>query len=109
MRSMQIGHEAEENFRPYRHLAIRVLVRAFLDLTDPARSSTERESARVFLAGSGMLRHWCRVAALDPVSVVSHAEQLAENRVRFSPASLAALVAQGLRKVIPQEQRGPGR
>lgn len=68
----------DEAFRPYRHLAVRVLARAFLDLADPARSPSERESARVFLAGSGMLFHWCQVAALNPRCIVSRAEKLTE-------------------------------
>jgi hypothetical protein len=79
MRSTQRANTAElrdEQLRPYRGLAVRVLARAFQDLTNPVRSS-DRESARVFLAGSGMMLHWCRVAALDPFCVVNHAEKLA--------------------------------
>ena len=64
----------EESFRPYRHLAIRVLVRALRDMANGA--SADRESARIFLNGSGMLLHWCHVAALDPAWVVSRAERL---------------------------------
>jgi hypothetical protein len=56
-------------FRPYRHLAMRVLARAVLDLGDLTASTADRESAREFLSGSVMLRHWCRVAALDPACV----------------------------------------
>jgi hypothetical protein len=66
----------DETFRPYRHLAVRVLTRAFLDLTNPVESATERESARAFLAGSAMLFHWCRVAALDPWCIVNQAAKL---------------------------------
>lgn len=65
--------DACEALRPYRHLAVRVLARAFLDLTDPA-CATDRESARMFLAGSDLLGHWCRVAALDPGWIVRRAE-----------------------------------
>jgi hypothetical protein len=68
----------DETFRPYRDLAVRVLASAFRDLTKAARSS-DRESARVFLAGSGMMRYWCQVAALDPVGVATHAEMLTAN------------------------------
>lgn len=66
--------DAIEALRPYRHLAVRVLARAFLDLADPAGPAADRESARVFLTGSGLMRHWCRVAALDPAWVVRRAE-----------------------------------
>jgi hypothetical protein len=80
MRSMQlrISGPLEEGFQPYRQLAVRVLARAFQDLTSPVGSQTDRESARAFLAGSAMLVHWCRVAALDPGCIVDHAEKLAE-------------------------------
>lgn len=64
---------SEETFRPYRRLAMGVLALAFSDLTKPARSATDRESARVFLAGSRMLAHWCRVAALHPSWVADQA------------------------------------
>jgi hypothetical protein len=66
---------AENNFWPYRHLAIRVLVRALLDAMNPNGASADRESARVFLNGSGMLLHWCRVAAVDPTVIVRLAEK----------------------------------
>lgn len=65
--------ETVEAFRPYRHLAVRVLARAFLDLVDREHPAA-RESARAFLAGSGLLSHWCRVAAVDPGWVVRRAE-----------------------------------
>jgi hypothetical protein len=65
-----------EAFRPYRHLAVRVLARAFDDLANPDGSATDRESARAFLAGSGMLLHWCHVAALDPCCIVSRAQKV---------------------------------
>ena len=67
----------DERLRPYRHLAIRVLARAVRDVVEPAGSPTDRESARAFLAGSDMLQHWCRVAALDP-------DYVAENVERFT-------------------------
>jgi hypothetical protein len=73
--------QIDEGFRSYRHLAVRVLAQAFLDLEDPARSK-HRDSARVFLTGSAMMIHWCRVAALDPSYVVSHAEKLGAKRIR---------------------------
>lgn len=63
----------DEAFMPYRHLAIRVLACALRDVADPAGSQTDRESARLFFAGSPMLLHWCRVAALDPCLVAKHA------------------------------------
>ena len=78
MRSTQLPASApfDEDFLPYRQLAIRVLARALFDLTDGHGSPTDRESARAFLAGSGMLTHWCRVAAVDPSCVLKHAEKL---------------------------------
>ena len=68
----------DETFRPYRDLAVRVLARALQDLSNPVRSC-DRESARVFLAGSGMMLHWCRVASVDPFCVVNHAKKLTAN------------------------------
>jgi hypothetical protein len=76
----------EERFRPYRHLAMRVLARAVLDLVDLTASTADRESARAFLSGSVMLRHWCRVAALDPDCVREHME-------RFSAQASSAAAA----------------
>ena len=67
----------EESFRPYRQLAIRVLLRALRDVVGPNGASADRESARIFLNGSSMLLHWCHVAALDPTVVASLAEKLA--------------------------------
>ena len=66
----------DERLRPYRQLAIRVLARAVLDVTDPGGSANDRESARAFLAGSAMLDHWCHVAALDPDCLGARLEQL---------------------------------
>lgn len=68
---------AEETFRPYRHLAVRVLALALQDAVNPVGSAADRESARRFLRGSGMFVHWCRVAALDPGCVVRIADKLA--------------------------------
>ena len=70
------GVLAEEGFRAYRHLAVRVLALAFLDVANPDGVPADRESARAFLRGSRMLLHWCRVAALDPASVIKVADQL---------------------------------
>ena len=97
MRSTQHRADTEqlrdEGFRPYRDLAVRVLARAFQDLTSPVRSS-DRESARVFLAGSGMMQYWCRVASLDPFCVVNHAEKLtAKQKSRWPTAQACAVVA----------------
>lgn len=75
---------AEEHFCPYRHLAIRVLVRALLDAISPNGRSADRESARDFLNGSGMLLHWCRVAAIDPTVIVRMAEKLGGPRSQSS-------------------------
>ena len=57
-------------FLPYRQLAMRVLDRALRDVANPGGSMADRESARTFFAGSGLLFHWCRVAALDPHRVM---------------------------------------
>lgn len=66
----------EASTQAYRRLAIRVLARALLDANGPGGSASDRESARVFLAGSSMLFHWCRVASLDPSWVVERVERL---------------------------------
>ena len=55
-----------KRYRPYRRLAVGVLARALQDLSNPAGTATDRESARVFFTGSGMLSYWCLVASLDP-------------------------------------------
>ncbi len=80
MDSIIVGRDREDYddaFRPYRHLAMHVLARALRDLSNAAGSPTDRESARLFLAGSPMLFHWCRVAELDPRLVTRHAARLA--------------------------------
>lgn len=56
----------DKTFEPYRQLAVRVIARACMDAANPRGVETDRESARVFLAGSPMLVLWCRVAGLDP-------------------------------------------
>jgi len=81
-------HVSDEAFEPYRLLAVRVLARACMDLTNPSGSGVDRESARVFLAGSGMLLHWCRVAGLDPSRLLaSPPGALAGRRLRSEPPS----------------------
>lgn len=51
---------------PYRSLALRVISVAVHDLVAPAHSPSDRDSARAFLSGSGMLTHWCGLAGIDP-------------------------------------------
>jgi hypothetical protein len=89
------SHACDEGFRPYRQLAVRVLARALLDLSNPDGSATDRESARVFLSGSGMLFHWCRVAALDPWRLVNHAESLTASQGPTQCATLQTLPLRG--------------
>src|SRR5215207_8727196 len=69
---------------PYRHLAVRILDRAFRDLASPAGSLEGPESARAFLAGTSMLYHWCEVADLNPEWVVARAKKLMANSDRFA-------------------------
>lgn len=66
----------DEGYRPYRRLAVGVLARALQDLSNPAGTATDRESARVFFTGSGMLSYWCRVASLDPQWVAGRVQKL---------------------------------
>ena len=61
---------------PCRHLAVRVIELAFRDLASSAGLRRHQESARVFLAGSSMLDHWCAVADLDPAWMIARANQL---------------------------------
>jgi hypothetical protein len=61
---------------PCRHLAARIIQQAFRDLASPAGSPCDQESARVFLSGSSMLKHWCAVADLDPAWMVARAATL---------------------------------
>jgi len=65
---------------PWRHLALRVIAQAVHDLDAPGSSAADHESARAFLEGSWMLRHWCRVADLDPAWAVDRARHLIESR-----------------------------
>jgi hypothetical protein len=60
----------------YRHLATRVIFQAFRDVGNPNESSETRTSARVFLAGSGMLYYWCELAQINPREVVARARAL---------------------------------
>lgn len=76
-----VGHlgwsdDASETAITYRRLAVRVIERAFRDITAPTCPPSDRESAREFLAGSHMLFHWCSVAALDPRRVMARAATL---------------------------------
>ena len=98
--ALRIGHRrrgtalsgsvaCDERLLPYRHLAMRVLARAVLDVMDPAGSATDRESARAFLAGSTMLQHWCHVAALDPDCIAENLERLTAGSARM-PQRLTA-------------------
>jgi hypothetical protein len=64
------------NAGPCRHLAVRVIELAFRDLASSAGLRSDQESARVFLAGSSMLHHWCAVADLDPAQMIARANRL---------------------------------
>lgn len=66
----------DEAYLPYRRLAVSVLARALQDLSNPAGTATDRESARAFFTGSSMLSHWCRVASLDPKWVAGRVQKL---------------------------------
>ena len=70
------GLASDEALRPYRQIAVRVLALALRDVANPGGSEADRESARAFLSGSGMLLHWCRVAAVNPNGVVTLAQKL---------------------------------
>lgn len=61
---------------PCRHLAVRVIELAFRDLASSEGLRRHQESARVFLAGSSMLDHWCAVADLDPAWMIARANRL---------------------------------
>jgi hypothetical protein len=71
---------AQELLSSYRHLALTVIERAFRDVMMGACSPAERQSAREFLGGSPILRHWCRVAGLDPRRVITLASHLESDR-----------------------------
>jgi hypothetical protein len=59
---------------PYRCLALTVIKRALCDAL--MGSQAERDSAREFLVGTPIMRHWCRVAGLDPPRVIMLASHL---------------------------------
>ena len=71
---------AESSFWPYRHLAIRVLVRALLDVRNQDGAAADLESARTFLNGSGMLLLWCQVAGVNPTVILKLAEEFGGDR-----------------------------
>jgi hypothetical protein len=81
-RSARHGHSGvgvngyDEAFRPYRQLAIRVLISALRDAASASGSAADRNSARAFLSDSYMFVHWCQVAALDPRSLALRAGKL---------------------------------
>jgi hypothetical protein len=83
--------DCEEGFRPYRLLAINVLARAVRDLAATA-SAADRESAKSFFADSGMLFHWCRVAALDPRWIAARAAHVEHGDVTLDVVALAAVL-----------------
>jgi hypothetical protein len=68
--------ELTDALTTYRHLALTVIERAFRDLPAGACSPADRESARKFLVGSPIMRHWCRIAGLDPRRVIAQARAL---------------------------------
>jgi hypothetical protein len=69
----------DEAFRPYRQLAIRVLISALRDAASASGSAADRNSARAFLSDSHMFVHWCQVAALDPRSIAQRVGKLLGN------------------------------
>ena len=77
---------ADPESGPCRHLAVRVIELAFRDLASSAGLSGHQESARVFLAGSSMLDHWCAVADLDPAWMIARANRLAPASVGQGPS-----------------------
>jgi hypothetical protein len=82
-RRRRVAHCAEEAL-PYRRLAMRVISQALNDAADPGQSMTDRESARLFLAGSSMLHLWCQIASLDPQWMAARAVMLTAGRARAS-------------------------
>lgn len=75
----------DEAYRPYRRLAVGVLARALQDLSNPAGTATDRESARIFFTGSGMLSYWCLVASLDPKWVAGRVQKLGQVTLPETP------------------------
>ena len=59
-----------------RHLAVRVIERAFRDLSGRCGSPEDQESARTFLAGSQMLYRWCEIANLSAAGTIARARKL---------------------------------
>jgi hypothetical protein len=70
---------SSEDAAAYRSLALTVIDRAFRDLIVGPCSNADRDSAAEFLAGSGMMQHWCRVASLDPGRVIARAAHLRDD------------------------------
>jgi hypothetical protein len=73
-----LSDDPVEEAATYRRLAVRVIERAFRDITAPTCAAGDRSSAREFLAGSSMLLHWCSVADIDPRYVIARASSLAK-------------------------------
>jgi hypothetical protein len=82
----------DEGYRPYRRLAVSVLARALQDLSNPAGTATDRESARVFFTGSGMLSYWCLVASLDPQWVAGRVLKLQQVTLPGQPCRTSPLL-----------------
>lgn len=76
--SLSLCDDPVEEAATYRRLAVRVIERAFRDITAPTCAAGDRSSAREFLAGSSMLLHWCSVADIDPRYVIARASSLAK-------------------------------
>lgn len=83
MTPRQSAFDAESSL-PYRRLAVRVIDQALRDAADPAQSTTDRKSARLFLAGSSMLHLWCEVACLNPRWMAARVGALAAGHARAS-------------------------
>jgi hypothetical protein len=75
----------------YRRLSVRVIEQALRDIVAAPGSPSDHDSARLFLAGSPMLKLWCELAALDPARIVAHAGHLVSNGSTFgrTPRRLA--------------------
>jgi hypothetical protein len=59
---------------------VRVIEQALRDVVAAPGSTSNQDSARLFLAGSPMLKLWCELAALDPARVSAHAGHLMGTR-----------------------------
>jgi len=67
----------DEDAERWQHkLASRIIIQAFRDLRSPHALQEHRASARLFLAGSPMLRYWCHVGALDLRRITGRARRL---------------------------------